>query len=149
MEKELYQTKLPFTVFEPDMLSGSLTLTAQEWGLESHFRQTCNMKYKTFHRKYKITKIPILRWNALLTPHQSNSSFGHLSWWPNLTLGKYQINVFPCFNAPGCSDSASKDGSRPPKMVTKSTDPGVLFLPPCWAVFLLLFLYFKWPWDLT
>ena len=75
MEKELYQTTLPFTVFEPDMLSGSLTLTAQEWGLESHFRQMCNMKYKTFHRKYKITKTLMLRRNALLTPHQSNSSF--------------------------------------------------------------------------
>ena len=48
MEKELYQTTLPFTVFEPDMLSGSLTLTAQEWGLESHFRQTCNMKIQNY-----------------------------------------------------------------------------------------------------
>ena len=36
------------------------------------------------------------------------------------------VDIF-CFNASGCSDSGSKDGRRPPKMVTKSTDPGVLF----------------------
>ena len=36
------------------------------------------------------------------------------------------VDIF-CFNASGCSDSGSKDGRRPPKMVTKSTDPGVQF----------------------
>ena len=63
------------------------------------------------------------------------------------------VDIF-CFNASGCSDSGSKDGRRPPKMVTKSTDPGVLFQtlvynskpwctipsPSCCAIFLLLFL---------
>ena len=67
------------------------------------------------------------------------------------------VDIF-CFNASGRSDSGSKDGRGPPKMVTKSTDPGVLFqtIPnyslllstdpgvlfqtPCCAVFLLLFL---------
>ena len=52
MEKELYQTTLHFTVFEPDMLSGSLTLTAQEWGLESHFRQLdVQCEIKNFSQK--------------------------------------------------------------------------------------------------
>ena len=52
------------------------------------------------------------------------------------------VDIF-CFNASGCSDSGSKDGRRPPKMVTKSTDPGVLFPVPPAALY---FSYFSCLW---
>ena len=48
------------------------------------------------------------------------------------------VDIF-CFNASGCSDSGSKDGRRPPKMVTKSTDPGVLFPVPPAALYFSYF----------